>query len=121
MSKKLYVGNLPFTTTEEALRDLFAQAGTIESVSIITDKFTGRAKGFGFVEVSSEEEMNAAIEKFNGYNLDGRDITVNEARPKVPRENRGGGGGGYGGGGGGGGGRDRGGYGGGGGGGGRRY
>ena len=97
MSKKLYVGNLPFTATEDTLKDLFAQAGTVESVSIITDRDTGRSKGFGFVEVSTDQEMAAAIEKFNGHNLEGRDLTVNEARPKAPRENRGGGG--YGGGG----------------------
>ncbi len=96
MSKKLYVGNLPFTAQEDSLRNLFAQIGTIDSVSIITDKFTGRSKGFGFVEMSSDQEADAAIAKFNGYNLEGRDITVNEARPKAPREDRGGSGGGYG-------------------------
>ncbi len=117
MSKKLYVGNLPFSVTEDALKDLFAQAVTVESANVITDKFTGRSKGFGFIEVASDEEMAAAIEKFNGYNLEGRDLTVNEARPKAPRENRGGGGG-FGGGRGG---RDRGGYGGGGGGRSNRY
>jgi len=98
MSKKIYVGNLPFTATESTLRDLFAQAGTVESASVITDKFTGRSKGFGFVEVASEEEMAAAIEKFSGYNLEGRDLTVNEARPMVPRSERksySGGGGGF--------------------------
>lgn len=90
MSKKLYVGNLPFSVTEENLRDLFAQAVTVESANVISDKFTGRSKGFGFVEVASDEEMATAIEKYNGYNLEGRDLTVNEARPKVPREERGG-------------------------------
>ena len=98
MSKKLYVGNLPYTATESTLSELFGQVGTVESANIITDRDTGRSKGFGFVEVSSEEEMTAAIEKFNGYDLEGRDLTVNEARPKAPRS---GGGGGYGGGGGG--------------------
>ena len=106
MSKKLYVGNLPYTATDATLSELFAQAATVESASVITDKFTGRSKGFGFVEVASEEEMNAAIEKFNGFDMEGRDLTVNEARPKAPRDDRGprggGGGGGYGGGGGGG-------------------
>jgi cold-inducible RNA-binding protein len=91
MSKKLYVGNLPFTVTEAILRDLFAEAGTVESANVITDKFTGRSKGFGFVEVATDQEMTAAIEKFNGHNLEGREITVNEARPKAPREERGGG------------------------------
>jgi RNA recognition motif-containing protein len=91
MSKKLYVGNLPYSAEEATLRDLFAQVGTVESVSIIIDKLTGRSKGFGFVEVTTDQEMNAAIEKFNGYSLDGRDINVNEARPKAPRENRDGG------------------------------
>ncbi len=95
----IYVGNLPYTATESTLSELFGQVGTVESAAIITDRDTGQSKGFGFVEVASEEEMNAAIEKFNGHSLDGRDITVNEARPKAPRE---GGGGGYGGGGGGG-------------------
>jgi len=107
MSKKLYVGNLPYTATDATLGELFAQAATVESANVITDKFTGRSKGFGFVEVASEEEMTAAIEKFNGFNMEGRDLTVNEARPKAPRDDRGprdgGGGGGYGGGGGGGG------------------
>ena len=101
MSKKLYVGNLPYTATESTLSELFSQIGTVESANIITDRDTGRSKGFGFIEVSTEEEMTAAIEKFNGYDLEGRDLTVNEARPKAPRT--GGGGGGYGGGGGGGG------------------
>jgi RNA recognition motif-containing protein len=103
MSKKLYVGNLPYTATESTLSELFSQVGTVESANIITDRDTGRSKGFGFIEISTEEEMTAAIEKFNGYDLEGRDLTVNEARPKAPRTGGGGGGGGYGGGGGGGG------------------
>ena len=107
MAKKLYVGNLAFQTTSQDLQDLFAQAGTVESAQVIEDRDTGRSKGFGFVEMASDDEAAAAIEQFNGKDLAGRTLTVNEARP---RENRGGGGGGRGFGGGGG----RGGYGGGG-------
>ena len=112
MAMKLYVGNLAFQTSSEELQQLFAQAGTVESASVVEDRETGRSRGFGFVEMATAEEGKAAIEQFNGKELNGRNLTVNEARP---RENRGGGGGGgrggYGGGGGG-----RGGYGGGGGG-----
>jgi RNA recognition motif-containing protein len=111
---KLYVGNLSFNTSNQDLEELFGQSGTVQSANIVEDRDTGRSRGFGFVEMGSKEEGNAAIEQFNGYELDGRELKVNEAKP---RENRGGGGGGgrggYGGGGGGGG---RGGYGGGGGG-----
>lgn len=78
---KLYVGSLSFDTVEDSLKDLFSEAGTVESVSIITDKFSGRSKGFGFVEMSSEEEAKKAIEMFNGKELDGRNIMVDEARP----------------------------------------
>jgi RNA recognition motif-containing protein len=101
---KIYVGNLSFQTTENDLNDLFAQAGTVESCRIITDRDTGRSRGFGFVEMSSKAEGEAAIEQFAGKELDGRALTVNEAKPQ---ENRGGGGGrgGFGGGGGRGGGR----------------
>ncbi|HXH70847.1 MAG: RNA-binding protein [Acidobacteriota bacterium] len=121
MSTKLYVGNLSFNTSNEDLQELFGQAGTVESVNIVEDRDTGRSRGFGFVEMSSKEEGTAAIEQLNGKEIDGRALTVNEARPREERSgggggNRGGGGGGrggYGGGGGGG----RGGYGGGGGGG----
>ncbi len=95
MSMKLYVGNLSFGTTEDDLRQLFSQAGTVESVSMVTDRDTGRSRGFGFVEMSSKAEGEAAIAKFNGSDLDGRSLTVNEAKP---RENRGGFGGGRGGG-----------------------
>jgi RNA recognition motif-containing protein len=107
MSKKLYVGNLAFQTTSQDLQELFAQAGTVESASVIEDRDTGQSKGFAFVEMSSEEEAAAAIEQFNGRELAGRMLKVNEARP---RENRGGGGGrGFGGNRGGGGGGNRGG------------
>ena len=120
MSMKLYVGNLAFKTSSEDLQQLFAQAGTVESASVVEDRDTGRSRGFGFVEMASKEEGEAAIAQFNGKELDGRNLTVNEARPREDRGNRGGGGGGrggYGGGGGrGGGGGGRGGYGGGGGG-----
>src|SRR5262245_43605715 len=90
MSKKLYVGNLAFQTTSEDLQELFAQAGTVESASVITDRDTGQSKGFAFVEMSSEEEAASAIDQFNGKELAGRALKVNEARP---RESRGGGGG----------------------------
>ena len=114
MGKKLYVGNLPFSATEQVLTDTFGQCGKVESAKIITDRDTGRSKGFGFVEMSTDEEAQQAINKFNGADYDGRPMTVNEARPMAPRENRGGGGGGgggrgFGGGGGGGGGGGRGG------------
>jgi RNA recognition motif-containing protein len=99
---KLYVGNLAFQTSSEDLQQLFAQAGTVESASVVEDRDTGRSRGFGFVEMSSKEEGEAAIAQFNGKEVNGRSLTVNEARP---RENRGGGGGGRGGGFGGGGGR----------------
>jgi RNA recognition motif-containing protein len=120
MGKKLYVGNLSYDVDSSALEQLFAAHGTVESAEVIADRDTGRSKGFGFVQMSSDAEAQAAIAALNGQQHSGRALTVNEAKPK---ENRGGGGGGgrggYGGGGGGGG---RGGYGGGGGGGGRgRY
>lgn len=110
MGKKLYVGNLPFSATEQALTEAFGQCGTVESAKIITDRDTGRSKGFGFVEMSTDEEAADAINKFNGADYEGRSLTVNEAKPMAPRENRGfggGGGGGRGGFGGGGGGRGR--------------
>jgi RNA recognition motif-containing protein len=117
MSMKLYVGNLAFQTSSDDLNKLFAQAGTVESASIVEDRDTGRSRGFGFVEMATKEEGEAAISQFNGKEFNGRNLTVNEARPREDRGNRGGGGGrgGYGGGRGGGGG-GRGGYGGGGGG-----
>ena len=125
MGKKLYVGNLPFTITEGSLGDLFAAFGTVESVNLITDRASGRSKGFGFVEMSTDDEAQKAIADMNGKECEGRQLTVNEARPMEPRSGGGGGRGGGGGGGsrggfgGGGGGGSRGGFGGGGGGGGR--
>ena len=105
MAAKLFVGNLSFSVIENELQDLFAQAGTVVSVAVMQDKFTGKGRGFGFVEMSSDQEAQKAIELFNGKEFQGRNLTVNIARP---REERGGGGGGYRGGGGGGGcGRDR--------------
>jgi cold-inducible RNA-binding protein len=112
MSMKLYVGNLAFQTSSEDLQQLFAQAGTVESASVVEDRDTGRSRGFGFVEMASKEEGQAAIAQFNGKEVNGRSLTVNEAKP---RENRGGGGFGGGRSGGGGGGRSGGGFGGGGG------
>jgi RNA recognition motif-containing protein len=130
MGKKLFVGNLNFKTTDDDLRTLFAQAGTIESATVMMDRATGRSRGFGFVEMSSDEEAEKAVKELNGHELQGRALNVNEARERTPGGPRpggyGGGGGGYAGGGGaprgggyggGGGGGDRGGYGGGGGGG----
>lgn len=116
MNRKLFVGNLPFSTEESTLQDLFAQAGPVESVRVMRDQATGRSRGFGFVEMATEDAARAAIDQFNETELDGRRIAVNEARPP----SGGGGGRGFGGGGGGfgggGGGRGGGGYGGGGGG-----
>jgi RNA recognition motif-containing protein len=86
MGNKLYVGNLPFSATDDSLREMFGQAGQVESARIITDRDTGRSKGFGFVEMSTEQEASEAIKKFNGTELDGRSLTVNEARPMAPRE-----------------------------------
>jgi cold-inducible RNA-binding protein len=113
MATKLYVGNLSFRTTSEELRDAFASVGTVESASVIEDRETGRSRGFAFVEMATPEEAAAAIEAFNGKDFGGRNLTVNEAKPRTDRGG-GGGRGGYGGGRGGGGG-GRGGYGGGGG------
>jgi RNA recognition motif-containing protein len=98
MGTKLYVGGLPYSTTEQQLSELFAQQGSVTSAKVITDKFTGQSRGFGFVEMSTEEEAQKAITALNGTQLDGRTMTVNEAKPQ---EKRSGGGGGYGGGGGG--------------------
>src|SRR5262249_4016954 len=96
MGTKLYVGNLSFRTTSEELREAFSAAGTVESASVIEDRDTGRSRGFAFVEMATPEEAAAAIEQFNGKELGGRNLTVNEAKPKT---DRGGGRGGYGGGG----------------------
>ncbi len=128
MGKKLYVGNLPYSVSDSDLQQMFEAHGTVVSAQVIMDRDTGRSKGFGFVEMSSDAEAQAAVDAMNGKDINGRPLTVNEARPKPEggggrggRGGYGGGGGGYGGGGGGG----RGGYGGGGGGygggGGRRY
>jgi len=83
--KKLFVGSLPFSTREDELKDLFSQAGTVESAIIIIDKMTGRSKGFGFVEMSSEEEAQKAVSMFDGSDLGGRNIVVNEAKPQEDR------------------------------------
>ncbi len=123
MSNKLYVGNLAYTVRDEDLQQQFSAFGQVQSAKVMMERDTGRSKGFGFVEMGSADEAQAAIAGLHGQNVGGRDLTVNVARPMEARPPRtggggyGGGGGGYGGGGGG----DRGGYGGGGGGGGRRY
>ena len=91
MSKKLFVGNLSFQTTENDITDAFAQYGAVEAVSIITDRDTGRSKGFGFVTMSEEEAADKAIAQLNGSQLDGRALTVNEAKPMVKRDFGGGG------------------------------
>ena len=96
-NKKLYVGNLPYSSTEDQLKELFGQAGTVESARIITDKYSGRSKGFAFVEMSSVEEAQKAIETLNKYELDGRALAVSEARPQEDRPRFGGGQGGQGG------------------------
>jgi RNA recognition motif-containing protein len=92
MAKNIYVGNLSWGTTEDNLRETFEQYGEVLSARIITDRDTGRSRGFGFVEMENEDEANAAIEALNGQMMDGRPLTVNEARPRAPRQNRGGGG-----------------------------
>lgn len=94
MGKKLYVGNLPYSIREEQLESLFGQYGTVESTKIIMNRETGRSKGFGFVEMSTDEEAREAIEKVNNYQIDGRALTVTEARPQQPRTGGPGGGGG---------------------------
>ena len=101
MGSKIYVGGLPYSATEQQLSDLFAAHGAVASARIITDKFTGQSRGFGFVEMSSDTEAQAAITALNGSDMGGRTLTVNEARPQEPRTGGGGGGrGGFGGGGG---------------------
>jgi RNA recognition motif-containing protein len=91
MGKKLYVGNLSYNTTEEQIRTLFTQAGEVSEISLITDRETGRPKGFGFVEMATEEGSKTAISRFNGATLDDRTLTVNEARPREERSSSGGG------------------------------
>ena len=93
-SNKLYVGGLPYATTETDLEGLFAEHGTVESARVITDRMTGRSKGFGFVEMGSQDEAEAAIEKLNNSELEGRTLVVNEAKPRENRGSFGGGGGG---------------------------
>jgi RNA recognition motif-containing protein len=103
MGSKLYVGNLSYNATSSDLEQLFGQHGTVQSAEVIADRETGRSKGFGFVQMASDEEAQAAISALNGQDHDGRALTVNEAKPREDRPRGGGGGGGYGGGGGGGG------------------
>lgn len=91
MATKLFVGNLPFNTTPEELENVFGQSGSVTSVNIITDKFTGRSRGFGFVEMGTEEEAQAAVESLHGHEMQGRPLTVNEAKPQQPRSGGGGG------------------------------
>ena len=93
MGSKLYVGGLPYSATESQLTSLFAEHGTVESARVIADKFTGQSRGFGFVEMSTAEEAKAAITALNGSQMDGRSLTVNEAKPMEPRSGSGGGGG----------------------------
>ncbi len=90
MAKKIFVGGLSYETTEETLKKTFSEAGTVESANVIIDKMSGRSKGFGFVEMSSEEEAQKAVEMFNGKEIDGRSVTVNEARPMESRPREGG-------------------------------
>ncbi|WP_447975412.1 RNA recognition motif domain-containing protein [Nitrospira sp. Kam-Ns4a] len=92
MGSKIYVGGLPYSATESQLNDLFAPHGTVESARVITDKFTGQSRGFGFVEMSTGEEAQQAIAALNGTTLDGRTLTVNEAKPQEPRSGGGRGG-----------------------------
>ncbi len=95
MGRKLYVGNLPYSATDDSLKQAFSRFGTVESVTIITDRDTGRSKGFGFIEMATDQEAADAIGKMNGVEMDGRALTVSEARPQAPREGggmRGGGG-----------------------------
>ncbi|MGH7229434.1 MAG: RNA recognition motif domain-containing protein [Nitrospiraceae bacterium] len=96
MGSKLYVGGLPYSATEQQLSDLFKAHGSVESARVITDKFTGQSRGFGFVEMSTAEEAQKAISALNGTQMDGRALTVNEAKPQEPRTGGGGGGAGWG-------------------------
>jgi RNA recognition motif-containing protein len=90
MGTKLYVGGLPYSVTEGRLQEIFSSHGTVESASVIADKFTGQSRGFGFVEMSSSSEAQKAIESLNGTQIDGRTLTVNEAKPRPQRDNAGG-------------------------------
>lgn len=92
MATKLYVGNLPYSASEEELRSVFSEAGEIASIQIITDKFTGQSRGFGFVEMATQEGAEEAIRRFNGHALNNRNLVVNEARPREERSGGGGGG-----------------------------
>ncbi len=92
MSNKLFVGSLSWNTTDDTLRDFFAKVGTVTSAKVITDKYTGKSRGFGFVEMASDEEAKKAVKELENKELDGRTIVVNEARPQAPREDFGGGG-----------------------------
>jgi RNA recognition motif-containing protein len=92
MGRKLYVGNLPYSVDQEALQEAFSACGTVDSVNVITDRDTGQSKGFGFVEMSSDSEAQKAIQELNGTNMGGRDMRVNEAKPREPRGGGGGGG-----------------------------
>jgi len=91
MGSKIYVGGLPYSTAEQELADLFGEHGTVQSAKVITDKYTGQSRGFGFVEMGSEDEAKAAIGALNGTELGGRTLTVNEAKPQAPRTGFGGG------------------------------
>ena len=92
MGRKLYVGNLPYSVNQQSLEEMFSQYGVVDSVNVIVDRDSGQSKGFGFVEMSSNAEAQQAIQGLNGTSLDGREIKVNEAKPKAPRDSRGGGG-----------------------------
>lgn len=87
MATKLFVGSLPYTTTDDQLKDLFAKAGNVVSANVVMDKMTGRSRGFGFVEMGSEDEAKKAVDELNGTELEGRKIFVSEARPQAPRDN----------------------------------
>ena len=95
MSTRLYIGNLSYNTTQDQLQEIFSEHGTVNEVDLIMDKFSGRPRGFGFVTMETKEGAEAAIQALNGKNIDGRDLTVNEARPREERAPRSGGGGGY--------------------------
>ena len=95
MSKKLYIGGLPYSATDDQLKEAFGQAGTVESATVVVDKFSGRSRGFGFVEMSTDEDADAAIKMWNGQDFQGRKLTVNEARPMEARAPRTGGAGGF--------------------------